>query len=163
MAVSIREREAGDRERLVDLFRQLNSHEDAIAHDRRTDRAAAEDSLAFVEERLAERGGIFLVAELAGEVAGLLVLVYETDCIYIREARRRFAYIQDLVVDDRHRRHGIGRALMDAAEAAAKAAGCRRMVLGVLAGNAAALAAYDRQGYRPYAQDLEKIIAPEES
>ena len=163
MAVSIREREAGDRERLVDLFRQLNSHEDATAHVLRTDRAAAEDSLAFVEERLAERGGIFLVAELAGEVAGLLVLVYETDCIYIREARRRFAYIQDLVVDDRHRRHGIGRALMDAAEAAAKAAGCRRMVLGVLAGNAAALAAYDRQGYRPYAQDLEKIIAPEES
>jgi ribosomal protein S18 acetylase RimI-like enzyme len=103
------------------------------------------------------------VAEVAGEVAGLMVLVYETDSIYIRAERRRYAYIQDLVVDAKQRRHGIGRALMDAAEAAAKAAGHRRIVLGVLAANAAALAAYARQGYRPYAHDLEKIIAPDES
>lgn len=158
MSVTIRERAAGDRERLVDLFLQLNVHEDGVANDRRTDRTAAEESLDFVENRLAERGGTFLVAEVAGEVAGLMVLVFETDSIYIREERRSFAYIQDLVVDDRHRRCGIGRALMDAAEKAAVAAGYHRIVLGVLAGNMVAETAYARQGYRTYAHDLEKII-----
>jgi ribosomal protein S18 acetylase RimI-like enzyme len=163
MSVKIRECRPSDRDRLVDLFQQLNVYEDGVAGDRRTDRSAAEDSLVIVDDRLAERGGVFLVAEVAGEVAGLMVLVYETDSIYIRAERRRYAYIQDLVVDAKQRRHGIGRALMDAAEAAAKAAGHRRIVLGVLAANAAALAAYARQGYRPYAHDLEKIIAPDES
>lgn len=158
MSVTIREASPGDRARLVDLFLQLNTHEDTVAHDRRTDRGGAEDSLAYVEERLAKLGGVFLVAEVAGEVAGLMVLVYQTDSIYIREDRRPYAYIQDLVVDGRHRRGGIGRALLDAAEKAAMSAGYRRIVLGVLAGNEAALAAYDRQGYRAYAHDLEKIL-----
>jgi GNAT superfamily N-acetyltransferase len=163
MAVTIREREAGDRERLVELFHQLNVHEDNITGDRRTDRAAAEEALAETEGRLAEKGGSFLVAELAGGVAGLLVLVYRIDSVYIREEHRPYALIRDLVVDDRQRRRGIGRALLDAAEKAAVAAGYRRLVLGVLDGNAAAEAAYARQGYRTYAHDLEKIIAPDES
>lgn len=162
MSVTIRESSSGDRERLVDLFLQLNVHEDSVADDRRTDRVAAEESLDFVEGRLAKLGGVFLVAEVAGEVAGLMVLVYQTDSVYIREDCRPFAYIQDLVVDDRHRRRGIGRALLDAAEKAAAAAGYRRIVLGVLAGNEAAETAYARQGFRAYAHDLEKIIVPED-
>ena len=162
MTITIRAVAAGDRDRLVDLFQQLNVHEDAVAGDRRVDRTAAEESLAFVEQRLAERGGVFLVAEADEEVVGLMVLVFDTDSIYIRENRRAFAYLQDLVVDAGHRRHGIGRLLMDAAEKAAAAAGYRRMVLGVLAGNEVALAAYARQGFRPYAHDLEKIITAED-
>jgi ribosomal protein S18 acetylase RimI-like enzyme len=158
MTVTIREAAPHDRERLVDLIQALNVHEDAIAGDRRRDRAAAEESLQLIDESLAERDGIFLVAEVAGEVVGLMLLVYKTDAVYLREERRPYAYVQDLVVDEKHRRLGVGRALLDAAEAAAVAAGYRRMMIGVLAGNADAEIAYARQGFRPYGHDLQKII-----
>jgi len=162
MSVTIRAAQPGDRERLVELFHQLNVHEDNVAGDRRTDRAAAEETLTDVEGRLAEKGGLFLVADLAGEVAGLLVLVYRTDSIYIREEHRPYALIRYLVVDESHRGQGLGRALMDAAEAAAVTAGYRRLLLNVLAGNAAAESAYARQGFRLYGHDLQKAIGPQD-
>ena len=162
MSVTIRERMLGDRERLIALFHQLNVHEDNITGDRRTDRAAAAEALADVEGRLAEKGGLFMVAEVAGEVAGFLVLVYRTDSIYIREEHRPYALIRDLVVDERYRRLGVGRALMDAAEAAAVKAGYSRLLINVLAGNAAAETAYARQGFRPYGHDLQKAIGPQD-
>ncbi|MCI4568579.1 GNAT family N-acetyltransferase [Lysobacter sp. CFH 32150] len=49
-----------------------------------------------------------------------------------------------------HRFHGagIGRRLMDAAIAHARQRGCRRLLLGVYAGNRDAIAFYERMGYR---------------
>jgi len=158
MSVTIRHALPGDRARLIDLFQALNVYEDALTGDRRCERAGAEENLAFAEERLAERGGSFLVAEADGAVAGLLVLVHETDSVYVRAERRPYALIQELVVDESCRRLGIGGALMQAAEEIAVARGYKRLLVGVLAGNEAAEAAYARHGFRPVALDLEKAI-----
>lgn len=59
------------------------------------------------------------------------------------------AEILTLGVVPARRRGGLGRALLDAAETLAAAAGARRMFLEVAADNAAARALYARAGYAP--------------
>lgn len=158
MAVVIRAARPRDREHLIDLIQALNRHEDAIVGDRRTDPAAAEENLDSVAARVAETQGCFFVAELEGRVVGLLALVFPAGDIYVRAKERRHAEISTVVVADESRRHGVGRALMAAAEEAAQARGCRRLALSVLAGNEAAMAAYARQGFRPRSHELEKRL-----
>lgn len=158
MTIEIREAQGDDRSRLIDLFQALNRHEDGVTGDRRTDRTAAEENLDHVLSRIDRCGGLLLVAEVEGAVAGLVAMVFQPGDIYVREEVRAYAQIADLVVDEGYRRLGIGRRLMAAAEQAALSRGYRRLVISVLAGNEAAERAYASQGFRPLAHDLEKRI-----
>jgi ribosomal protein S18 acetylase RimI-like enzyme len=61
--------------------------------------------------------------------------------------------IHDIVVDDRLRGRGIGRALLGAAEALARERGCCKLTLEVLEGNVAAFDLYRRSGFVAYTLD----------
>jgi len=158
MEIAIREAEARDRRRLVALYQALNRHEDRLTGDRRTGRAAAAENLDESMARIASSGGLFLVAEVGGEIAGLATLVFKEGAIYQRPELRAHAHIVELVVDAAQRRQGIGRALMTAAERAAAERGYQRLTISVMAGNREAEQAYARQGFRPLAHDLIKAI-----
>lgn len=68
-------------------------------------------------------------------------------------AARPLLNIHDLVVRAEARRHGVGRALLDWAEARARQLGYCKLTLEVLSNNASALRAYDRAGFAPYVLD----------
>lgn len=70
----------------------------------------------------------------------------------------RELYIDDLCVAERARGLGIGRALCAQAFAYAKERGCSSVSLNVWAGNEAALAFYERQGFFVQKTRLEKRI-----
>jgi GNAT superfamily N-acetyltransferase len=76
-------------------------------------------------ERLAIVGDRVLVAEADGEIAGLAHLQVTPAIEYDRPV----AKIGALVVDEPHRRTGIGRALVQAAEAEARARNCEVLFL----------------------------------
>ena len=61
--------------------------------------------------------------------------------------------VHDLVVHASFRGRGIVQALLGAATEAALQRGCCKLTLEVLSNNLAALAAYDRAGFRPYVLD----------
>lgn len=61
--------------------------------------------------------------------------------------------VHDIVVHAAHRGRGIARALLAAAEDAARARGCCKLTLEVLSNNTAALRAYTHAGFRPYELD----------
>ncbi len=86
-------------------------------------------------ERLVPRA---LFATEAGEVAG-----YASWQVY-----GRAAHVVHVIVDRRHRRCGIGRALMDALRTRAGGAGCTRWYLNVKRDNEAARRLYERCGLR---------------
>jgi ribosomal protein S18 acetylase RimI-like enzyme len=157
VTLTIRPFEMADREAAVDLFLELNRHEFAITGDRRTDRGGAEFC---VEDMIAAlgQGAVALVAEAGGEVAGLMVWVAQTDEPYMAEAERRHGSVQDIVVARAHRGQGIGQALLAEAERLTREAGMPRLKLTVLYGNDAAVAAYERAGYRDYARVMLKAV-----
>ena len=70
--------------------------------------------------------------------------------------------IDDLCVAEDFRRRGVGRALFDYAEAAAKEAGCGRLELSVWAFNGEAMGFYRAMGLAPREIRMEKREAEDE-
>jgi ribosomal protein S18 acetylase RimI-like enzyme len=111
---------------------------------------------------LAEAHTGVLVAE-AGEGAGatvigvVLVRIFDTPDDPAMAQRRR-GHVEALVVDEHHRRAGIGTALMDAAAAWARARGARELVLTVWDGNTAAEGFYRRLGYAVISRVMRRSL-----
>ena len=112
----------------------------------------------LVAESAADAGARRGAAAAAPALVGaLLARIYDTPDDPSLVMRRR-AHVEALVVDERHRRSGIGTALMNAATDWARARGAVEIVLTVWAGNAAAEAFYGRLGYRIISRALGKPI-----
>lgn len=81
---------------------------------------------------------IFLTAEAAGEIAGYVGLQYVLD----------EGYISNVAVRPEARRRGVAGSLLRALEARARQKRLSFLTLEVRAGNAAAIALYEKCGYR---------------
>ncbi|SEC68501.1 Predicted N-acetyltransferase YhbS [Amycolatopsis tolypomycina] len=89
------------------------------------------------------RPGNFLVAEHEGEVAGYVRL----SAGFPIDAHRHVLVIGGLAVDPDRQRLGIGRQLVEAAVAAARRKGARKLTLRVLGHNTGARRVYERCGF----------------
>jgi ribosomal protein S18 acetylase RimI-like enzyme len=79
--------------------------------------------LAFLLDRCSRAAGRVLVAEVDHVVVGFVVLLARVVPEEPDEDQMPYAYISDLVVLPGYRRRGIGRALLDRAEALARSSG----------------------------------------
>ena len=158
MSVTIREARPEDRKVLVQLMGALHEFESAF-EENRAGRDAADSHLAWVEKAVSELGGVILVAEMGGDVAGFVAYTFEEDPgTFVRPEFRQHALIWDISVAEEARGQGIGQALLRAAEDAAKAAGIREMRLYVLEANTRARRIYEEAGYRNYERFLSKRL-----
>lgn len=96
------------------------------------------------------------VAELAGEPVGVLVLHPEADH-FTGHPR---AYVDVLAVAEEAEGRGVARTLMRFAEGWGRDHGCLEVCLDVFAGNAGAIAFYERVGYRPDHIRMAKRLGP---
>jgi len=78
------------------------------------------------EEISAAPGHALLVAEYQGEVVGTMVLLIVPN---LSHGVLPWAMVENLVIDRRYQRRGLGRLLMEHAIARAKEAGCYRLAL----------------------------------
>lgn len=95
-----------------------------------------------------------LVAEVEGRVAGLVHYLYHRSTSRLRDV----CYLQDLYTEESLRGRGIGRKLIEAVYAAARADGCSRVYWQTQVGNAAGRALYDKvaahTGFIVYVHEL---------
>ncbi len=91
-----------------------------------------------IAKKLAFQPGLFFVAEAAGRIQGSVMAGYDGHRGWINY----LAVLPDL------QKGGLGRALMQHAEAALRAIGCPKINLQVRGGNAAVLAFYERLGFK---------------
>ena len=101
------------------------------------------DDATHIRAVIAEGGADLWLAEIEGRLVGALPG---------RQMRSSDGALQggvdNLLVDERHRRQGIGRRLMEAAERFYRGQGLYGMQLALSAENATACALYDSMGYR---------------
>ncbi|MEU6251899.1 GNAT family N-acetyltransferase [Streptomyces sp. NPDC047043] len=95
----------------------------------------------FFDERFGPRD--HLVAELEGELVGYIRLGYPTPLASNSHVRQ----IQGLVVAEKARGAGVGRALLRAVREEARRQGARRLTLRVLGHNAPARGLYEAEGF----------------
>jgi ribosomal protein S18 acetylase RimI-like enzyme len=155
----IRDMEDADREAVIDLVWQLNLFENKISRDRAQSRKAAAGGLAANRRRMADHGGVELVAEIGGKVVGYLLCVIEKAEAYVRDNEGFHAYIAELVVAEGHRGHGLGQRLIKAAEDFARGHGMPSIQIGALAGNGPANRLYEHLGYGSYSISRKKRLA----
>jgi GNAT superfamily N-acetyltransferase len=87
--------------------------------------------------------GLILVLEDAGEIIGLVNLLFTTSTFL----GGRVGLLEDMIIDPAHRGHGHGGRLLAAAIEEARMAGCRRITLLTDGANAAAKAFYRKAGF----------------
>ena len=142
----IRSASESDFSRVQELWRQSDELHGRL----RPDFFAAEPPLRSareLRELLGGRSGRLLVADAEGDVVGMLrVQIFDTPSEPFM-ARRRRGHVDELVVDEKFRRLGLGRALMDAAAHFCRERGAEQLVLTVWAGNDAAERFYRSLGY----------------
>jgi len=101
---------------------------------------------AFLGTQLEEPNVVILVAERDGEVLGYTYAGVEgRDYMSLRGPA---GVLYDIVVDPAHRRHGVGRMLLDATLAALTARGAPRVVLSTAERNESAQRLFARAGFR---------------
>jgi GNAT superfamily N-acetyltransferase len=149
---------ARDRATMLSFIDGLQAFEHAMEPNRRLDATVAADHLGVLEKRLAEHGGAMFFAEDDTGRLGWSVVHEAIDDLFVVEAERRMAYIDELYLTEKARGMGAGRALIQACEDWAKARGIGNIQIGVLAKNARAHAVYNAAGYDDYSLQLRKYL-----
>ncbi len=108
------------------------------------------------ESLVGNKDVLTILAENHGEILG---------CCFVSFFERsgmvsmKTAYIDMIVVDEKHRRNGIGNALFQAVQKRAKQMGARRIDLMVWNHNQIAIEAYESYGMRPQRCVYEKSLS----
>jgi RimJ/RimL family protein N-acetyltransferase len=140
MTVHVRRAEAHDAQGLVELASAVGGEPGGWLISDATWRSAG-DERRYLRAIRRHPDAAVLVAELDGELVGRLSLARDP-----HPASRHVADL-GLMVSSRHRRQGIGRALLAAAEAWARSAGVTKLELHVFPHNEPARALYAACGY----------------
>jgi RimJ/RimL family protein N-acetyltransferase len=138
--VRIRAAEAGDAAQIVALASAVGSEPEGWLLADSQWRSVA-DERRYIRALRRHPDGALIVAEAGGLVVGRLSIV--------RDPHPASAHVADLglMVAASHRRRGIGRALLLAAEEWARTAGVAKLELHVFPHNVAAIALYEGSGY----------------
>ena len=110
---------------MLPLIVREATEDDAAAVAELLDQLGYPMSVEEARSRLGRDGDRVLLAESTGDAVGLLALAVQLPIARARPLAR----ITAMVVRDSKRRHGVGRRLMERAEALARAAGCEGIEL----------------------------------
>src|SRR5688572_13704902 len=147
-----------DRQHVRARFAELQDFERELDPRMPPGEAIADRYLELMLRRCEEFDGTVLVASTESAVIGFVTVYARHRSSEPDDDPAPHAFVSDLVVAAAHRKRGIGRALLRAAESRARAAGVGSLLLSVKAGNGAAAALYAAEGFEPTELLLEKRL-----
>jgi len=160
-AINIRSYKPSDRPAVLQALIELQNFEVPLHDTRLPGETTMQAYLERMLRDLEEGEGTVFVAELEGEFVGFVgCLVVEDDVVQETPDSRRYGYVKDIFVSDRHRGRGIAQQLLQTAEQYLAKTGATRLRLNVLANNMKARRAYERYGFVQYEVLYEKRIGP---
>ena len=118
----------------------------------------ADEYLELMFRRGLEFHGIVLVAIADEDVVGFVSIWTRYRSQEPGDDPSEHGFVSDLVVSSTSRGKGIGRALLQAAEARAREVGAQFVRLSVLSGNEEPISLYASEGFTPYQVYLEKDL-----
>ena len=157
-APEIRDYKDADEAHLIQLIRELQSHETAYY-----DRMIPPGEIAgwyidAIKKDCREYAGHIRIACLNDMPVGYCATMTRVPNEEGDEVPFEYAYVNDLVTAKSARGQGIGRALLRDAEALARAASAKWLRINVLAKNTVAREFYDRSGFEEHLVTMEKPI-----
>jgi len=152
----IRESRPGDRAAIQHCIAVLQDSECTFDPRLRPGHAMADAYLQQLLDRGRDGAGAFFVADDAGAIVGLVSVLVREPFTSMDEPPGTFALITDLIVLPSHRRLGVGRALLERAEALAWASGAPEVRIYVRPRNTPARDLYMSLGFAPYVEALAK-------
>ena len=157
--IQIRPYEPGDRDDLITIVRELQSHERQFF-----DRMKPPEDIGawYVEDLLKQcrdSSGEILVLESEGRIAGYATILTDVVQDDPDEMPYSYALIGDLAVAGNMRCRGLGKRLMEECERRAREGGAKWLRISVLARNSHALTLYRKLGFADHVVDLEKPLA----
>jgi ribosomal protein S18 acetylase RimI-like enzyme len=158
MALAIRPYEEQDATVARACIIELQDAERQIDPRLRRGEDMADEYLLRMHARCREYGGIILVADAPGEIAGLVMVLFHVPFDQLDEPPGEYAVVAELVVREACRGRGVGALLLRAAEDRAREAGASELRIGVLSGNRVARELYMREGFAPYLETLSKPL-----
>lgn len=159
MNVTVRDFIEADTEAVIELVRQLQVHEADYFDRMKPPGDIGPGYLRAMHDACAEHDGAILVAESDGRVLGYAVLLTQMSSSgEPDEVLYRYARVADLAVERTARRQGIGRNLLSECERRARLAGVPWLRISALAGNAGAIAAYEKFGFGKLLVTMEKPL-----
>lgn len=114
--------------------------------------------LAYISGLLEDPNSRLLVAEQDGGLVGALVAQIREAPPHPILAPRRYAVVDNVIVEQHHRGQGIGWALMHAAEEWAKSKDAQSIELNVYLFNEPAICLYESLGYTAISQRMSKPL-----
>jgi ribosomal protein S18 acetylase RimI-like enzyme len=158
--IKIRPATMDDYEPLCRLYRQADQvHVDLLPEVLQAFAGPAR-SREFVSQFVGQDDAACLVAEVDGEIVGMLTVKKAAAPPYPMFRPREHALVEILVVDEAHRHRGVGGALLDAAKQWARARGLKSLQTNVWAANTVAKRFYARHGFRTIAERIELTLEP---
>jgi GNAT superfamily N-acetyltransferase len=147
-----------DEPAILSFINGLQDFEATFEPDRRRDPDFAAQHWRELQHRCAEKHGIMLIAEDAGQALGWAFAYEQNGELFIVEPERRHGFLAEIFVMPSARGKGLGRALIAGCEDWARDRGHKLLTIGVLAKNPGAIRAYQASGYAPYAITMRRYL-----
>lgn len=156
MSVMIRNYRDADATDVRRCVIELQEFERAIDPRLRRGEVMADAYCEQMRARCRTANGRVFVAEADGAVAGFVAVLAGERFTELDDPPGSYALVTDLIVLPSYRRRGIGRQLLERAEAFARESGAPELRIGVLADNVAARRLYLSAAFRPHVEVLTK-------